>query len=385
MRIGVLTSGGDVPGLNACIKAIVTHAEQRNWTVTGIMGGWRGLLEYDPQGDPEQNARLSRSLVTKALHGIENVGGTILHTTRLNPVQIPPAALPKFLAGKVPDSAVEGHFDCTDHILEVLDHMDIDVLIPIGGDGSLRFSAHLSQKDFPVISIPKTMDNDVFGTDYCIGFSTCVTRCVDSINKIRTTAASHERVAIIELFGRYSGEPALLAGYVSSANRVLIPEVPIDLEMLSDLIAEDQKSSRDNYAIAVVSEGARLAGGEAVYGSQVDIYGRKKLGGIGNILSDALRVNKKIDVLNQPLAYLLRSGEPDALDKLVAMTFGTMAIQLIDKQDFGKMTVIRNGNYAIVDATCVLAGKKSIDIVELYDEANYRPHIRNVLGRPMYL
>lgn len=386
MKIGILTSGGDVPGLNACIKAVVEGAEKNNWDVIGIKRGWQGLLNYDPEGDAEDNAKLSMPLYSRKMRGIENVGGTFLHTSRFNPVQIDEEYIPVFLKGKMPPSDFKsGTFDCTEHIQRVLDHMNIDVLIPIGGDGSLRFAAHLTKRGFPVISIPKTMDNDVNGTDYCIGFSTCVTRCVDSINKIKTTAASHERIAIIELFGRHSGEPALLAGHIASADRVLIPEVPIDLEHFNNLIISDREANKEKYAIAVVAEGATLEGGDNIYQGKKDQYGNEKLGGIGDIIYDDLRQNHNMSVLTQPLAYLLRSGEPDALDKLVATSFGTMAIQLIGQGTYGKMTTIKNGNYAIEDNDCVLGEQPSLIVSNLYDVKNYRPDIKNILGRPMYL
>ncbi|MDA0708196.1 MAG: ATP-dependent 6-phosphofructokinase [Proteobacteria bacterium] len=386
MRIGILTSGGDVPGLNACIKAIVIAAEKNKWDVVGIKRGWKGLIDYNPKEDAQRNAGLSMPLQSSKLYGIENIGGTILHTTRFNPVQISGEFLPDFLQGKVPVSSFkEDTFDCTDHILNVLSHMEIDVLIPIGGDGSLRFAAHLTKQKFPVISIPKTMDNDVNGTDYCIGFSTCVTRCVDSINKIRTTAASHERIAIIELFGRYSGEPALLSGHIASADRVLIPEVPIDLEHFSELIKRDRNNNPENYAIAVVAEGTTLKDGQLMYQGNVDQFGNNKLGGIGNYLNEKLTNNYNLNVLTQPLAYLLRSGEPVALDKLVATSFGALAIQLIEKKDFGKMTAIIDGNYAIVDNDCVMTPQDNLILENVYDSVNYRPDIKNILGRPMYL
>ncbi len=386
MKIGVLTSGGDVPGLNACIKAIVDHAGKNNWDVIGIKRGWQGLLNYNPDGTKEENAPLTMKLVSKKMRGLENTGGTFLHTSRFNPVQIDERFIPDFLKGKVPDSTFKpGTFDCTKHIMRVLDDLNIDVLIPIGGDGSLRFAAHLTKQNFPVISIPKTMDNDVNGTDYCIGFSTCVTRCVDSINKIRTTAASHERIAIIELFGRHSGEPALLSGHIASASRVLIPEVPIDLDHFSDLIISDKNANLENYAVAVVAEGVTIKGGKNIYQEKQDQYGNKKLGGIGRVIYDELKSNHNVSVLTQPLAYLLRSGEPDALDKLVATSFGTLAIQLIEKKTFGKLTAIVDGNYTISDNDCVLTEQENLIVDNVYDVKNYRPDIKNILGRPMYL
>jgi len=386
MKIGILTSGGDVPGLNACIKAIVTGAEANGWETIGIKRGWKGLIDYNPNGDPDKNAEHSMPLISRKMRGLENVGGTFLHTSRFNPVQIEEEYLPDFLKGKLPGSTFKpGTLDCTDHILKVLDHMEIDVLVPIGGDGSLRFAAHLTKQKFPVISIPKTMDNDVNGTDYCIGFSTCVTRCVDSINKIKSTAASHERIAIIELFGRHSGEPALLSGHIAAADRVLIPEVPVDLEHFSELIIADREANPENYAIAVVAEGVRIKGGDTIYQGQKDHYGNDKLGGIGEIIYEHLRTSHRAGALTQPLAYLLRSGEPDALDKLISINFGALAIQLIEQKNFGQMTAIVDGNYEITSNDCVLSAQANLIVDNLYDVKNYRPDIKNILGRPMYL
>jgi len=385
MKIGILTSGGDVPGLNACIKAIVNASEKNGWDVVGIKRGWRGLLDFNLD-DENDHAELYMPLYSRKMHGVENTGGTILHTTRFNPVEMDEKFLPEFLKGKVPASPFKpGAFDCTDHILKVLERMEIDVLIPIGGDGSLRFAAHLTKQSFPVISIPKTMDNDVNGTDYCIGFSTCVTRCVSSINNIRSTAASHERIAIIELFGRYSGEPALLSGHIASADRVLIPEVPLDIDHFSELIKADRDSRSEKYAVAVVAEGVTLKDGQVLYQGTKDQYGNNKLGGIGNYITDELSNNKNLDSFMQPLAYLLRSGEPDALDKLAATSFGAMAVQQIEKKEFGKMTAIINGNYALVDNDCVLTPQPGLMIDNMYNAKNYRPDIKNVLGRPMFL
>ncbi len=385
MKIGILTSGGDVPGLNACIKSIVGAAEKNGWESIGIKRGWKGLFDYNPDDD-EPHDDLFMALKSSELHGIENIGGTILHTTRFNPVEMHADFLPDFLKGNVPPSPFKkGAVDCTDHILRVLDHLGIDALIPIGGDGSLRFAAHLTKQNYPVISIPKTMDNDVNGTDYCIGFSTCVTRCVNSINNIRSTAASHERIAIIELFGRHSGEPALLSGHIASADRVLIPEVPLDIDHFADLITSDRDSSSSNYAVAVVAEGVTLKDGGILYQGNKDQYGNNKLGGIGNYINDELSNRKSLSVLTQPLAYLLRSGEPDALDKLVANSFGAMAVQLIEQKNYGKMTAIIDGNYAIVDNNCVLSPQPSLIVDDMYDVNNYRPDIKNILGRPMYL
>jgi len=384
VKIGVLTSGGDVPGLNACIRAIVEDAEERGWTVIGLRRGWHGLLHYNPD-DPESGEELVLPLSKTSVIGIENKGGTILHTARVNPKRMAKQDVPDFLQHKARFDMSTDRYDCTEHVLSVLALLEIDALIPIGGDGSLRFAAHLHDSGFPIVSVPKTMDNDVFGTDYCIGFSTCVTRSVDSVNTIRTSADSHERIGIIELFGRHSGEPALISGYVASADRVLIPEVPFDLARFAEQIRQDREDNPRNYSLAVVAEGAFPEGGSIVYEGGKDMTGQSRLGGVARLIAAELRQAYGFDVFTQSLAYLLRSGEPDALDKLVASSFGHMAIQLIARKQTGFMTSIKDGNYAIVDAGTCMQGTKTVDVEQMYDTQAYRPRLKDVLGMPMFL
>lgn len=385
MRIGVLTSGGDVPGLNACIRAIVHEADRHDWEVVGLRRGWQGLLNFNPEGDICAADNLVFPLTKETTRGIENLGGTILHTARINPTEVGPGDLPSFLVSSSKATETSRGFDCTLHMERVLDYLEIDALIPIGGDGSLRFAAHLHGRGFPLVSIPKTMDNDVFGTDYCIGFSTCVTRSVDCINTIRTSADSHERIAIIELFGRNSGEPALLAGHIAATDRVLIPEAPFDLDRFADLMMEDRARNPRHYSIAVVAEGAHPKNGHMLYGGENSVVGRQRLGGIGREIAQAIRARHGLDVISQSLAYLLRSGEPDALDKLVATSFGALAVQAIYRKETGKMTALRNGLYTLVEANSCMESQRRVNVEKMYDVDNYRPQIRDIIGMPMYM
>ncbi|PCI32459.1 MAG: phosphofructokinase [Alphaproteobacteria bacterium] len=385
MRIGVLTSGGDVPGLNACIRAIVHEASRHNWDVIGLLRGWQGLLNLNPDATPSETSSVLVPLTRETTRGIENLGGTILHTARVNPTEISQDMLPAFLRGSPYSEATAAGYDCTLHMERVLDFLGIDALIPIGGDGSLRFAAHLHSRGFPLVSIPKTMDNDVNGTDYSIGFSTCVTRSVNCINNIRTSADSHERITLIELFGRHSGEPALLAGHIASADRVLIPECPFDTEKFIHLMLDDRSQNPRNYSIAVVAEGAYSQNSPHSEDRDRHPKGRQRLGGIGNEIAQFIRDHHGIDVITQSLAYLLRSGEPDALDKLVASSFGTLAIQAIHQKSTGTMTALHNGRYTLVDAGSCLQSQRRVDVDNMYDVQAYRPQIRRILDMPMYL
>jgi len=383
VRIAVLTGGGDVPGLNVCIKAITTRARALGWEVIGFRKGWAGPLNCNP-GDPasftQQTIELTRAFVRK----IDRTGGTILHTSRIDPARVRPADMPDFLRAQFAISD-DGTADCTDHILDVLDHMRIDALILTGGDGTLRFGARLFKENYKIVSIPKTMDNDVFGTDYCIGFSTAVTRSVDLITSLRSTAGSHERVAVIELFGRLSGETALISGYLADADRVLIAEVPIDAERLCALITEDWQANPSNYAMLVVSEGARLKGDGQDGPMHGPFTGHNKLDGIGDELSALIQQKTGLGTITQRLAYLMRAGVPDALDRMVANSFGTMAVQLLESGRYGRMMSVQDGKYTSVPADTVLHGRKRVDVPALYDSEIYRPRIASVDGKPIFL
>jgi 6-phosphofructokinase 1 len=383
MRIGILTGGGDVPGLNPCIKAVVNRAEENGWDVIGIRRGWAGLLNYNLDVE-DVNHEWIESLDRQIVRTIDRYGGTHLHTSRTNPQKVRSGDLPDFLRDAYPFGDKKT-VDCTPHVLKVLERLGIDALVPIGGDDTLSFAVRLHQEGMRVISIPKTMDNDVFGTDYCIGFSTAVTRSVDFINALRTPAGSHERIAVVELFGRNSGETALISAYLADVDRALISEVPFDIERLAQMVAEDRQRNPSNYAVVVVSEGASMIGGQIIEYGQEDAYGHKKLGGIGPTVGDALKRITKIDIVNQQLAYLMRAGSPDSLDRMVATSYGNLAVQQLEQGHSGRMVALQSGTYTTVPAETCIQGVKRVDVPELYDVEQYRPKVAHLLGKPMFL
>ena len=364
MRIGVLTGGGDVPGLNPCIRSITLSADDLGWQVTGFRRGWEGILAIDP-ADPASVARNSLQLTRQGVRGIDRTGGTILHTSRTDP---------RTVAGG----------DRTGHVLAVLEKLGIDAMITLGGDGTLRFSAHLAAQGVPVISIPKTMDNDVFGTDYCIGFSTAISRSVEAINALRTTVESHERIGVIELFGRRSGETALLAGFLAQVDRTIISEVPADLDILLPLLAEDKADNPAGYAMCVISEGASIKGEQQEDDLSRPASERAELG-VGHRLGKAITARLGTGAVIQELAYLMRAGEPDAMDRMVGFAFGGLAIQLLQRGEHGRMLALSGGNYGHVPADTLLGGRKSVDVDALYDPAAYRAKLTRIEGMPMFL
>jgi 6-phosphofructokinase 1 len=379
MHIGILTGGGDVPGLNPCISAIATHAAQLGWRTTGFMRGWAGPLYVEP-GNAESQSEHMIALNADTIRGIDRQGGTILRTSRTNPGRVANAELPE---GILPAS--DEKTDCTDKVLANFEALGIDALIAIGGDDTLSYAARLHQEGMKVLTCPKTMDNDVFGTDYCMGFGTAVTRSVELIDALRTPAASHERIAIIELFGRDSGETALISGHLAGADRVLISEVPADMERLAELVMADKAANPENYAIVVVSEGASIEGGTTLETGEEDAYGHKKLGGIGKTIGDELKRLTGASMINQSLAYLMRAGAPAAIDRMVANAYGTMAIQTLEAGQSGLMMAIRDGNYTTVPVDISITGEKRVDVGELYDPEAYTPTLRHVNGKPMFL
>ncbi|MGQ9888724.1 MAG: 6-phosphofructokinase [Aggregatilineales bacterium] len=383
MRIAVLTGGGDVPGLNPAIKAIVNRAVDNGYEVLGIRRGWAGLLEYDLDKSFEENARCVIPLDSQIVRRIDRTGGTFLHTSRTNPAKVKSKGLPEFLKDKAAsgDEAV----DCTDHVLKVIDKLGLDCLIPIGGDDTLSYGERLHREGVRVIAIPKTMDNDVYGTDYCIGFSTAVTRSVEFIHNLRTSAGSHERIAVIELFGRNSGETSLIAAYLAGVDRALISEVPFDIERLAKLIMEDKRNNPSNYAMVTVSEGAHPIDGQVLESGEADAYGHRKLGGIGKEVGDALKRLTGQDIINQQLGYLMRSGAPDSLDLMVAANYAQMAMGLVERGESGRLVCLQRGVYSDVPISTLSQGKKRVNVPELYDTDNYRPKIRHVFGMPMFL
>ena len=381
MRIAVLTGGGDVPGLNACIKAVVNRVADFGHDVVGIRSGWGGLLNTQPD-DPNSVAKNMIQLDRAAVRTVDRSGGTFLHTSRTNPGKVKASEVPDFLADQAEG---EGPFDFTPHALDVINSQGIDVLIPIGGDDTLSFALRMHEEGVPVIAIPKTMDNDVHGTDYCIGFSTAVTRGVEFIHNLRTSTGSHERIAVVELFGRYSGETSLITAYLAGVDRALISEVPFDIDRLAAMVMADKKDNPSNYAMITVSEGAKMIGGEMSLSGVADAYGHRKLGGIGIELGDALTKLTGQAIINQQIAYLMRSGRPDSLDLMVATNYAVMAADLALDGSSGRMVALRGGTYSNVPIRVTAEGVKRVDVDELYDAENYQPKLRHVGGKPMFL
>lgn len=366
MRIGILTGGGDVPGLNACIRSITLSATDLGWEVLGFRRGWQGVLRAEPD-DAASVAENCLPLTRQNVRGIDRRGGTILHTSRLDPRTV-----------------ADG--DQTNRVLYVLERLGVDALITLGGDGTLRFSAHLSRQGYPVISVPKTMDNDVFGTDYSIGFSTAVSRSVEAINSLRTTVGSHERIGIVELFGRRSGETALLAGFLAQVDRTVIAEVPAHLDVLLPLLARDKAESEGSYAMCVISEGATIA-------SQMDQgTADRSLSGsdreetsVSRRLARHIKEQLGLGTVVQELAYLMRAGEPDAMDRMVGLAFGALAVQLLARDEVGRMVVLKDGNYSHVQIDMLEQGSKFVDVASMYDPALYRAKLQRIEDMPMFL
>jgi 6-phosphofructokinase len=380
--IAILTGGGDVPGLNPCIKMLVYRASGEGITVLGIRRGWSGILGYHSD-DPETSAECVRELHPSEVRTIDRTGGTYLHSSRTNPSAVKKKEAPDFLKKEFKENEREKDF--TSRVVMNLEHLKVDAIIPIGGDDTLSFAERLNKEGFPVIAIPKTMDNDVFGTDYCIGFSTAVTRSVDYINALRTSTGSHERIAVIELFGRYCGETSLLSAYLSWVDRAIIPEVPFDPQRLAELIMKDKRANPKNYAMITISEGAKMVGGEMLLSGEPDAYGHRKLGGIGEYTGVILKELTGENILNQQLSYLMRSGTPDSLDQMVAVNYANMAIDLFMKDVFGRLVTLNRGTYTDIPLSIITTGQKRVDVRELYDIEEYRPIVRNVGGKPMFL
>jgi 6-phosphofructokinase len=366
MRVGLLTGGGDVPGLNPCIRSVTLSADALGWQVTGFRRGWEGVLAIDP-ADPASVAANSFELTREGVRGIDRMGGTILHTSRTDP---------RTVAGG----------DRTGEVLDVLARLGIDAMITLGGDGTLRFSAHLAAEGMKVVSIPKTMDNDVYGTDYCIGFSTAVSRSVEAINALRTTIASHERIGIVELFGRRSGETALLSGFLAQVDRTVIAEIPADLDVLLPLLDRDRQESGAGYAMCVISEGATIKGEAIGDDAMRSLPGseREEIN-VGRRLGRAIKQRLGIGTVIQELAYLMRAGEPDAMDRMVGLAFGGLAVQLLNRGEHGRMVALKDGNYSHVPAGTLEEAQKAVDVSGLYDPSLYRAKLMRVEGMPMFL
>ncbi len=383
-RIAILTGGGDVPGLNVAIKAVVNRAAQRDIDVLGIRRGWMGLLQIDPD-DPDTLEKWTMPLTPERVRTIDRTGGTILHTSRTNPANVKPGEVPAFVREQDRAVGPKDTLDCTRHVLRVLDFLGVEALIPIGGDDTLSYAVRLHHEGFQIVAIPKTMDNDVFGTDYCIGFSTAVTRSVDAITAIRTSVGSHERIGVVELFGRNSGETSLFAAYLSDVDRAVISEVPFDIDRLVAFLVEDRRRNPSNYAIMTISEGAHPVGGTILESGAEDAYGHKKLGGIGAVVADEIKRRSGINIIYEQLAYLMRSGAPDSLDRMVAISYGYLALDQVAMGHTGRMVALQQGIYTTVPIEMVIAQKKRVDVTALYDAENYRPKVRDMLGKPMFL
>jgi 6-phosphofructokinase 1 len=387
--IGILTGGGDVPGLNPAIRAVTIRALREGHRVIGIRRGWAGLVDFVPDKDADNSACvqvLSEELVNKA----GRTGGTFLHSSRTRPSHLPKALVPPHLGDKYTDDVN----DITEDVLKNLDFLGIDYLIPIGGDDTLSYGAHLHQKGVRVVAIPKTMDNDVPGTDYCIGFSTCVTRTIELTHKLRTSAGSHERFLVIEVFGRYAGYTALLPTMAGASNRCVIPEHKFDMDQLVELLVHDRDRNPSNYSVVLVSEGAQIAGDSdmSFEGEEADMFGHKKLGGIGDRVANGLKAlspkynnGRKVNVISQRLGYLVRCGDPDALDSIVPMVFGNLALDLVDAGTSGRLVSIHNGRYGSVPMEAIIGTKKVVDVEKYYDTERLRPKYKAFNDLPLFI
>jgi 6-phosphofructokinase len=384
-RIGILTGGGDVPGLNMAIKGFVGRMEEAGYEVVGLRRGWAALLNVVPSASAD-NSEWLMPLTRANTRTIDRSGGTVLHTSRINPaIMKPDSVIPDRLRGREIGIDEAGCLDLTNVALEVLAFLRLEALVAIGGDGTLSFACRLHDEGVPLIGVPKTMDNDVFGTEYCIGFSTAVTRAVNFIHDLRTAAGSHERFLVVELFGRYSGETCLLASYLAGTDRALIAEVPFDPVRVVQLLAEDKLRNPSNYAVIAISEGAFPLGGKPVESGDADVIGNRELGGIGRLLRHELQRTTGDRVIYQRLGYLMRSGPPDALDRLVASNYANLAADLVLAGQTGRLVAITGGRYTTVPITSVRAGTKHVDVERFYDRAAYRAKIVNVLDLPMFL
>ncbi len=386
--IAILTGGGDVPGLNPAIRAITIRALREGYRVIGLRRGWAGLVDLIPD-DKADNSENLLFLTEDIVNRAGRTGGTFLHTSRTRPTHLPRAAMPPHLQSRYTAEIN----DVTADVLKNIGWLGIDYLIPIGGDDTLSYAQRLSQEGVHVIAIPKTMDNDVPGTDYCIGFSTCVTRTIELTHRLRTTAGSHERFLVIEVFGRYAGFTALLPTMGGAADRCIIPESPFDIERLTELLAHDRNRHPSRYSVVLVSEGARMLHEEnmSFESAETDQYGHRKLGGIGDKISTALKETsakynggRRINVVNQRLGYMVRSGDPDALDSIVPMAFGNLALDLVQRHITGRLVAVRNGIYDNLPLDVVTGRKKVVNVERYYNVDRLRP-IYDFHQKPIFI
>ena len=386
--IGILTGGGDVPGLNPAIRAVTIRALREGYKVIGIRRGWAGLVDIvrDKKADNSKNYQeLTEDVVNRA----GRTGGTFLHTSRTNPARIKNDRLPEHLREQYPNEVD----DITPEILKNLDFLGIDYLIPIGGDDTLSYAVRMYQEGVKVVAIPKTMDNDVPGTDYCIGFSTCVTRTIEIANSLRTVAGSHERLMVLEVFGRYAGFTAMLPTMAGAAHRCVIPEFKFNIERLAEMLMLDRKYNPSNYSVVLVSEGAMFEGGEMVFKDRTtDAFGHAKLGGIGDLVSEQLKGltikynnGRSVDTVTQKLGYLVRCGDPDAIDSIVPMAYGNLALDLILKRTHGRLVVLKNGRYDNIPIDIVTSTNKTVNVDRFYNADRLRPHYKSFEMTPLFI
>ncbi len=386
--LAILTGGGDVPGLNPAIRAVTFRALREGYQVIGLRRGWGGILDVirDPKADNSNNLiQLTEKIVNRA----GRTGGTFLHTSRTRPSHVKQAEVPPHLKERYTDEVN----DLTPEILKNLEYLGVDYLIPIGGDDTLSYGVRLFQEGVKVVGIPKTMDNDVPGTDYCIGFSTCVTRTIQMTNSLRTSAGSHERIMVLEVFGRYAGFTALLPTMAGAANRCVIPEYQFDINQLTDLLVYDRNINPSKYAIVLVSEGAMFRGGEMVFQDRTtDAYGHQKLGGIGDLISERIREispkyneGRPINTINQKLGYMVRGGDPDAIDSIVPMAYGNLALDLILSNIHGRLVVLKNGRYDNVPIDVVTSTKKLVNVEKFYNTTRLRPNYESFEMKPLLI
>ncbi len=386
--IAILTGGGDVPGLNPAIRAVTFRALREGYQVIGLRRGWGGVVDIirDAKHDNSNNYQiLTEEIVNRA----GRTGGTFLHTSRTRPSHVRKAAVPAHLQEQYQEEVN----DLTPEVLKNLDWMGVDYLIPIGGDDTLSYGVRLYQEGVKVIAIPKTMDNDVPGTDYCIGFSTCVTRTIQMTNSLRTIAGSHERIMILEVFGRYAGFTAMLPTMAGAANRCVIPEYKFDIERLTELLVEDRRHNPSKYSVALVSEGSMFEGGEMVFQDRTtDAYGHAKLGGIGDLVASRVQeLSAKynngvtVNIINQKLGYMVRGGDPDAIDSIVPMAYGNLALDLIMKRIHGRLVVLKNGRYDNMPIDVVTGSKKLVDVRSNYNIDRLRPYYKSFEMKPLFI
>ncbi|HER20253.1 MAG TPA: ATP-dependent 6-phosphofructokinase [Chromatiales bacterium] len=387
--IGILTGGGDVPGLNPAIRAVTVRAIREGYRVLGIRRGWAGLVDLIRDKEVN-NSEHVMVLTEEIVNKTGRTGGTFLHTSRTRPSHLPLPLVPEHLRDKYNDQIN----DVTPDVLKNLEFLGIDYLIPIGGDDTLSYAQRLEEERVKVIAIPKTMDNDVPGTDYCIGFSTCVTRTIELTHSLRTTAGSHERFMVIEVFGRYAGFTALLPTMAGAANRCVIPEHPFDIELLTELLSADRRRDPSRYSVVLISEGATMINEDQMTfsGEEQDQYGHKKLGGIGDKVSARLKElspmfndGRQVNIINQRLGYLVRCGAPDALDSIVPMAFGNIAFRLLHSGVHGRLVVVRNGIYDSAPIEVISGPKKVVDVAKYYSVERLRPLYQTFTNMPLFI